>query len=237
MKTNIGWATHSLNFYNWYCTKVSAGCKNCYMFDMRKQFGRQPESLQWRDQAVTEWKKLKPGAIVFVNSMSDTYHEDADPAWVARIHSMINSKLDVTFMLLTKRPMTAWSLATWLLWPDNLWLGVTVENRESLDRIDILKDIPAKHKFVSAEPLLEDISQELKLGHMKTVDWMIVGGESGNNRRKFDKQWARDLRDFCKMFDVHFTFKQGSHRLPGKDYELDGQYYLDTPMMAVKDKS
>ncbi len=239
MKTNIGWASHSLNFYNWYCTPVSAGCDNCYMFVMRKQFGREPKLLQWRDSAVVEYNRLNADDVVFVNSMSDTYHEAAPVEWIQRIHQMIAGRPDVTFLLLTKRPERALQLAPVLIWPWNLWLGVSVEKMAALERIDVLAQIPAQNRFLSVEPLLEDL---LALGGVDRltnyydaitrIRWMIVGGESGNKRRPFDKLWARELQEFCNVTGTHFTFKQGGHRFPGKDNALDGEYYLSTPFVS-----
>ena len=127
-KTNISWADQSLNFYNWYCTKISPGCKNCYMFAMRKQFGREDASLKWRESALKEYHALKPGEVVFVNSMSDTYHEDAPLEWIQRIHELIASKPAVQFLVLNKRPYRALIIRRDLLWPENLWVGVSVEN-------------------------------------------------------------------------------------------------------------
>lgn len=236
-KTNIGWADKSLNFYNWYCTKVSEGCKNCYMFAMRKQFGRCDTELMWRSNAMKEYDKLQPGEVVFVNSMSDTYHEDAPDEWVRRIHNLVANRGDVTFLLLTKRPGRVLRIPG-LLWPDNLWLGTSVENRRTLNRITQLADSDAKHKFISAEPLLEDLLANDWYDRLpnyyhefRSIQWMIVGGESGSKRRPFHKEWARELQEFCHSTGTHFTFKQGAAHKPGRDYELDGATYLETPFV------
>jgi protein gp37 len=201
------------------------------MFAMRKQFGRKPQTLQWRENAMVEYKKLQVGDVVFVNSMSDTYHEDVPFAWVERIHKLVAAKPEVTFLLLTKRPHVAFQMAPYLIWPENLWLGVSVENKRVIPRIDMLGKIPAKHKFLSMEPLLESVWTTLTFStcFAEFIEWAIVGGESGANRRMFDKGWALELRDLFHNSGVHFTFKQGSHRFPGRDYELDGKTYLTTP--------
>ena len=235
-KTMISWADKSLNFYNWYCTKISAGCKNCYMFAMRKQFDRNPDHLEWRETAMKEYHALKPGEVVFINSMSDTYHETAPLEWIQRIHILIAGKPDVRFLILTKRPYRALMIKRLVLWPDNLWLGVSVENQDNLWRIDDLCELPAARKFISAEPLLEDLSVGMGpyMKHLlDDIRWMIVGGESGPNRRPFDKRWAIELQDLCHETGIHFTFKQGSHRLPGRDKTLDGETYLSTPFVHI----
>lgn len=241
-KTNISWATKSLNWYNWYCTKVSAGCKNCYMFAMRKQFGREDTWLKWRANALKEYNALKPGDVVFVNSMSDTYHEDAPLEWIQHIHQLAVDRPDVTFLHLTKRIKRVEQLASNLVWPDNLWLGTSIESIEYLYRINFLVLTPAKHKFISAEPLLESLVADspkridslmnyyYRFDH---IDWVIVGGESGGSRRPFDKEWAREIKDFCHTAGTHFTFKQGSSLRPGKDCELDGHTYLTTPFTST----
>lgn len=236
MLTNIVWADKSLNFYNWFCTKTSSGCVNCYMFAMRKQFGREPKSLEWRDTALIEYGRLKSGEVVFVNSMSDTYHEDAPFEWIERIHNLVANRPDVYFLLLTKRPHIALSYAHRLLWPENLWLAVSVEDREYLERIDILGKIPAKHRFLSIEPLLGSLMPEISRVDLGHINWMIVGGESGPKRRTFDKQWARELRTLCDERGIHFTLKQGSHNRPGNDYNLDGNEYLTTPFICEQVK-
>jgi Bacteriophage protein gp37 len=243
-KTGISYATDCLNFYRgeqlstWACTKVSAGCKNCYMFAMAAQYKRPvSNTVHWRgDAAIREYAKLKAGDVVFVNSMSDTYHETASFRYVQTIHNLILLKPDVTFLMLTKRPIDAMRFnmvghSYSLPWPDNLWFGVSIENKAVMEsRLNALARIPARHKFLSVEPLLEsllpDLTGVLTPGE---IEWMIVGGESGRDRRPFDKQWAVELRDFCAIRNIHFTYKQGSALKPGKDNVLDGITYLDTP--------
>lgn len=241
-KTNISWATHSLNFYNWYCTKVSAGCKNCYMFAMREQYGRADSELKWRANARKEYDVLKRGDVVFVNSMSDTYHEDAPIEWIQGIHNLAAAKPDVTFLLLTKRISRAHDLQDDLVWPGNLWLGTSIENQKSLWRLDELASTPGNH-FVSMEPLLENLADDNHWDSLSNyysefehIQWVIVGGESGPNRRPFDKLWARNIQEFCHETGTHFTFKQGSALRPGGDNALDGYTYLTTPFTeAVHD--
>lgn len=237
--TNISWASHSLNYYNWYCTRVSAGCKNCYMFAMREKFNRTDTELQWRAAAMKEYHALKAGDVVFVNSMSDSYHEEAPLEWIQEIHNLAEAKPDVTFLLLTKRISRAVELQHDLNWPNNLWLGTSVENRRTLWRISDLIKTPGNH-FVSMEPLLADLMELDNLDNLrnyyeqfKDVRWVIVGGESGIQRRAFDKDWALAIREFCYETGTHFTFKQGSARLPGRDLLLQGELYQTTPFKTA----
>ena len=228
-KTKIGWADETLNFFTHRCTPVSEGCKNCYMFTMAKRYGQDPYGApEWRENAMKEYRALKPGEVVFVNSMSDTYHEGAPLEWIQRIHSLAAQKPAVTFLMLTKRPERALELAPQLQWPANLWIGTSVEMRKYLHRSDTLLQIPAAGHFLSAEPLLEslgDIREYLNAG----LDWVILGAESGKNRREFDLVWAREVRDQCDEIGVPFMFKQGSHFKPGQNRLLDGRTWDETP--------
>jgi protein gp37 len=234
-KTSIEWASHSLNFYTWHCHKVSEGCKNCYMMAQARRYGKDPVGRpQWRENALKEYHALQPGAVVFVNSMSDTYHPDVPLAWPRRIHDLAVLKPDVIFLLLTKRPENARDWADELAWPDNLWIGTSVEKRKYLHRIDTLLQIPARGHFLSAEPLLEsliasDAILESYLTRRNKLGWVIVGADSGKDRRAFDTQWARSIRDACQDANVPFLYKQGSHFKSGQNRVLDGRTWDETP--------
>lgn len=238
-KTKIEWADKSLNFYTWSCNKVSEGCKNCYMMAFANRLNKpNPVGIpSWRETALKEYAKLKSGEVVFVNSMSDTYHEGVPIEWIQRIHNLIASKPDVIFLLLTKRPHIALKYSSELVWPDNLWIGTSVELRKYFYRIHTLLEIPASGHFLSAEPLLENIASsplfDQYLYHnivdKNRIDWVILGAESGDNRREFNTQWARDMRDACVEADVPFMYKQGSHRKSGQERILDGRTWDETP--------
>lgn len=266
-ETNIEWASHTLNFYNWACTKVSPGCKNCYAQTMAKRYGRDFDSPPiWRGKnAMKELKNLPAGAVVFVNSMSDTYHERVPVQWIHSIHNAALLRPDVTFLILTKRIERAYSLSRFLAYPPNLWLGTSVESDEYLWRLDYLLEIPAAGHFVSAEPLLSSIAgikrylyidikgeqflptitrrhrwlsevHTFKLARYRDhrLGWVILGGESGDQRRPFSQDWAREVRDLCVDADVPFMFKQGSSFKPGQDRLLDGRTWDETPFQAVR---
>lgn len=266
MKTNIEWASHTLNFYTWDCTKVSEGCKHCYMMVQAERYGKSLVGKpQWRGKnAMRELRKLPTGAVVFVNSMSDTYHESVPDAWIHSIHNMAAYvRPDVTFLLLTKRPERAYAMRHVLAWPENLWIGTSVESERYLWRLDYLLEIPAAGHFVSAEPLMGSLRElqkylqitfkhEMFLPRRKftkygdwyalarlrqhRLGWVIVGGESGAERRPFEMDWAREIRDACLEWEIPFMFKQGSAFAPGRDRLLDGRTWDESPF-AVEETS
>lgn len=239
-KTTIEWASHTWNPYTWACNKVSPGCLNCYAEAMTKKYkrGTFAGAPRWRGAAaMKELKKLPSGASVFVNSMSDTYHEGATLQMIHGVHAAVLSRPDVTFMVLTKRIDRAYYMREQLAWPPNLWIGTSVESADYLWRVVFLGEIPAAGRFISAEPLLGSLRGDSLLIwalEEKKVNWVIAGGESGANRRPFDPEWARELRDLCQETSVPFMFKQGSHLYPGKDRLLDGRTWDETPFGVVE---
>lgn len=237
-KTNIEWATHTWNPYGWHCTPVSSGCKNCYARAMTERFNRGnfADPPEWRgESAIKEWNKLPAGAVVFVNSMSDTFHEDVPLETVQMLFDLIASRPDVTALVLTKRIVRAYIVHKELNWAPNLWIGTSVESALRAVRAEHLVDIPAAGRFISFEPLLGPIIGDpmseglLRLASEGLIHWFIVGAESGDQRRHFDLKWARDLKDFAQLHRIPFMFKQGSHRFPGKDRLLDGQTWDESP--------
>lgn len=248
-KTNIAWAQYSWNPYLWRCRKRSPGCQNCYMMTLARRRGQDPSGAfgtRW-DAALKELARFPAGAVIFVNSMSDTYYEAAADADVHRVHNTALAHPDKTFLVLTKRPERPYYMRHLLAWPENLWLGVSVESADYLWRIAYALLTGAAHVFVSAEPLLGDVEGlqhylgtacveepvvsplSGRLWWTRGVEWVIVGGESGPNRRPFDRQWARNIREMCTARDVPFFFKQGSAYKPGRDRLLDGRAWDEIP--------
>jgi protein gp37 len=226
-ETNIGWADHTINWYTWDCTRVSPGCKNCYMMAMANRYGRplvgQP---QWRGaKAEQELRRVPSDSVVFVNSMSDTYHENVPEQWIHLIHNTARHRLDVIFLILTKRVERLAGLSPMLAFPSNLWVGTSVESPDYLWRLEYLRRVPAAGRFVSFEPLLAPIP-DVDLSGFR---WAIVGGESGSNRRPFERWWADDLRRICGAQGVSFFYKQGSAFKPGQDRLLNGKEYNEYP--------
>ena len=183
---------------------------------------------QVREKAWSELSRIPSGSIIFVNSMSDTYHEGVALETIQRVHNTASQHPDKTFLMLTKRIERVASIHNDLTWSDNIWIGTSVENHNYYRRLDYLLDIPAAGRFVSAEPLLGEIhlSPYLATGRL---NWVILGAESGDNRRAFDPQWARIVRDECQAYEVPYLFKQGSHRKSGQQRLLDGRTWDETP--------
>lgn len=231
-KTTIGWVDFSLNFYSWNCIKVSEGCRFCYAEAMASRNGKHFNGLpSWREAAVDELRRIPAGASVFVNDMSDTFIEGVSGEWVSRIFTLMRQRPDVQFQVLTKRIERSAIFQN--EFGSNIWLGTSIENRKRLYRLETLKALDVPHKFVSVEPLLEALGD---------VDWsgveqVIVGGESGGDRRPFNHQWAREIRDECARDGVAFYFKQGSEYRPGLDRLLDGRTHDDLAWRVEPDET
>lgn len=167
--------------------------------------------------------------IVFMNSMSDTFHQDVSESFLFKIFDFIRRHPQHIFQVLTKR---ANRLSIIKDYPSNVWLGVTVEKSDYLDRIDFLMNTNAKVKWISCEPLLGPIESD----EIKSLDWIVVGGESGPKCRPMNLDWARKIRDFCQEHDVPFYFKQAGG--PDRDKggkTLDGKICQQLPRSLVKD--
>ncbi len=216
------------------CTKCSAGCEHCYAATLAKRLKAMGNVRYKNEFEVTvhrdlflrplEWKKPK---MIFVNSMSDIFHEKISDEDILQLFGIMNKAYWHTFQVLTKRPERLLTLSTKINWTDNIWMGVTVENVRSLGRISMLKQCNAKIKFISAEPLLESI-REIDL---EDIDWLIVGGESGASCRPMKKEWVVELRDIAQKKDVPFFFKQWGgfhHNQAGS--KIDGVEYKEYPI-------
>ena len=194
------------------CTKVSSGCKNCYAEAMSKRLkamGTIGYENGFRFNIVPSrlndpYKKKKP-TVFFVNSMSDIFHEKMPNEYLDKIFSVIKNTPQHTYQLLTKRADNMYNYLSQKEIPKNIWLGVTVENKfDGIPRIDKLRKLNATVLFLSIEPLLEDLGQL----DLTNIDWVIVGGESGNRARPMDKIWVENIKEQCDANDVAFFFKQ-----------------------------
>jgi protein gp37 len=193
------------------CTKISAGCKNCYAERMSKRLramGKpqyrngfkltlQPDALE----LPLRWKRPR---TIFVNSMSDLFHKDVPPAFIKQVFDVMNRCPQHTFQVLTKRPEIAAELGAKLTWGPHIWMGTSVENALVLHRVASLQSVPAKVRFLSVEPLLGPIPRL----PLEGIHWVIVGGESGPGARPMKPEWVRDIRDRCQDLNVPFFFKQ-----------------------------
>jgi protein gp37 len=164
--------------------------------------------------------------MIFVNSMSDLFHEGIPEFYIRKVFDVIASAERHTFQVLTKRASRLAELAPRLSWPRNLWIGVSVENDRYLDRIRALQTVGAAVRFLSLEPLLGPICQLPLQG----IDWVIVGGESGPRHRPIEADWVRDIRQQCQRERVSFFFKQWGGRTPKAGGRLlDGREWNEMP--------
>jgi len=215
------------------CTKISPGCRNCYAERMayrlqamgvpayRNAFDvtLQPQVLE----APLRWRKSRR---VFVNSMSDLFHEQVPDDYILRVFDVMRRASWHEFQVLTKRSERLAALGASIEWPGNVWMGVSVENEDYVERIDRLRSTRARVKFLSIEPLLGPLPRL----DLRGIDWVIVGGESGPHARMMDGDWVRDIRDQCSSAGVAFFFKQwGGTRKKKSGRMLDGQVHDDWP--------
>lgn len=208
--TKIEWTDRTWNPITG-CTPISDGCKNCYAIKMARRLKAMGNARYLNGFQVTlhpdlldqplRWKKP---SMVFVNSMGDMFHESIPLEYIQRVFETMVKARHHVFQVLTKRSSRMFELASHLPWPENIWLGVTVESGKYLYRIDNLKRTPAKIKFLSIEPMIGPVDGLVLDG----IDWVIVGGESGHQARIIEKEWAIAVRDICTSSAVPFFFKQ-----------------------------
>ena len=223
------------------CTKISLGCAHCYAESMANRLqaiGIKGYENGFKFNPVPirlyEPMKRKKPTVYFVNSMSDLFHEEMPEDYLNKIFSVIKVTPQHTYQILTKRADRMFQYLWQREIPKNIWLGVTVENKiHGLPRIDMLRRINASVLFLSIEPLLEDLG----IMNLDKIDWVIVGGESGNKARPMDKSWVLNIKKQCENKDIAFFFKQwGSwgadkvkrnKKLNGK--KIDGKIWQQYP--------
>jgi len=212
--SKIEWCEETLNIATG-CDKISEACEHCYMFNMSPRLkGIYNSGIEngWQNGAKFTLHPeridiplgIKRKTMFFVNSMSDTFHEDMPFEFLDRFFEMVKQTPHHTYQLLTKRSAIMAKYFATREVPDNVWLGVTVENAKNKYRIDDLCQVNAKIKFLSIEPLLGDLG-ELNL---EGIHWAILGGESGNKARPMKEEWAVNVQQQCKNKGVAFLFKQ-----------------------------
>ena len=215
------------------CTKISPGCKHCYAERMalRLQAMGQPNyangfNLTLHEDALElplRWKKPQK---IFVNSMSDLFHKDVPDEFIFRTFDVMRRAGWHRFQVLTKRSDRLLELSPHLPWAANIWMGVSIEDRDYTFRIDHLRRTDAQIKFLSLEPLLGPLRRLRLTG----IDWVIVGGESGPGARPMDPSWVADIRNQCVKSSVPFFFKQwgGVHKKK-TGRELEGRTWNEMP--------
>ncbi len=215
------------------CTKISPGCKHCYAERMARRLqamgqpnyanGFRPTTHEHMLEAPLRWRKPR---TIFVNSMSDLFHEDVPASFIRRVFDVMRIAPWHRFQVLTKRSERLLDLSAELPWPPNVWMGVSAENEAYSFRIDHLRRTGAKVKFLSLEPLLGPLSP-LDLGG---IDWVIVGGESGPGARPMHESWVTGILRQCRKSGIPFFFKQwGGIRKKEAGRLLGGRTWDETP--------
>ncbi len=234
-KTRIEWTEVTWNPVTG-CTKLSQGCKHCYAERMARRLKamgnpRYPNGfdITLHEDLIDAPRRWRKPTRVFVNSMSDLFHEVIPRDFIERVFQTMAECPQHQFQVLTKRSERLRELAPSLAWPTNLWMGVSVEHADVVGRIDDLRTVPAALRFLSCEPLLGPLGA-LRL---EGLHWMIVGGESGPGARPMHPAWVNSLRDQCEAAGVPFFFKQwGGVRKDLAGRELDGRTYDALPNAA-----
>lgn len=215
------------------CRKISEGCNNCYAEKQHKRlqnmglekYNRPFEVVRLYEPHLDIPSRTKKPTVFFVNSMSDLFHSDLKESDLLKVFKEMNSNPQHIFQILTKRPLNI--IGHNLNWTDNIWLGVTIESAKYLHRAEILQQkIPAKHKFISFEPLIESPfkSPWMEDHDCYKVDWIIVGGEMGNKARVLQPNWVAILRDFAKYENIPFFFKQWGKGIKGSLFPNNKEY-------------
>lgn len=219
------------------CTKISPGCVHCYAERMAKRLKAMGQRNYRNGFEVTlhpqtlsiplKWRKPR---IIFVNSMSDLFHEHVPINYIQDVFSIMREANHHIFQVLTKRSSRLVEVSEYLKWSKNIWMGVSVENNDYVYRVDNLRQTEAHTKFISFEPLLSKI-QEVNLHN---INWVIVGGESGPKSRPMRPEWVTDLRDKCITSNVPFFFKQwGGLNKKKNGRVLEGKTWNEIPSYAT----
>ena len=224
------------------CDKTSPGCDNCYALTLSKRLKAMGQAKYQKDGnphtsgpgfgltmhpdtlgVPRSWSNPR---IIFVNSMSDLFHQEVPESYIRQVFEVVADTPQHQYQVLTKRSKRLAEVGQRLVWPPNLWMGVSVESAKYRFRIDHLRRVDAAMRFVSAEPLLGPL-EGLDL---HGVHWLIAGGESGHRSRPVDESWLVDLRDQCAAANVPYFFKQWGGRTPkAGGRELQGSTYDEMP--------
>lgn len=232
-KSKIEWTESTWNPVSG-CDKISSGCENCYAERMAKRLQAMGTKgyedgfkVTLHPHALEKPLKMKKPQMIFVNSMSDIFHKEIDDEYIIKIFEVMNKAHWHIFQVLTKRPQRLEHIAHKLSWTDNIWMGVTVEANDYVDRVDYLRELDAKVKFLSVEPLIDSVDKM----NYKGIDWVIVGGESGYGCREIKKEWVLEVKERCEKENIPFFFKQwGGVNKKKNGRLLDGKIYDGMPV-------
>lgn len=229
------------------CTKISEGCKNCYAERMSrrlklmgvKKYEKNFKFSQHKNELELPLRWKKPRKI-FVNSMSDLFHEESDFTFVAKCFKVMTTARHHIYQILTKRPekMLEYSKMHERFFgkkiEDHIWLGTSVENRRNIHRIDSLRKIDCPIKFISFEPLIGSVGNV----NLSGIQWVIIGGESGPNFRPVKEFWIQDIITQCEEQNVKIFFKQwGGIRPKSGGRVINGKTYDEYPLRGKKEKT
>lgn len=233
--TKIEWTESTWNPITG-CTKISSGCKHCYAEIMTRRLKamglekyKNGFDLAIHPEVLNEPYTWKKGKMIFVNSMSDLFHKDVPVEYIQKIFRVIKDNPHHVFQVLTKRAdvLRYYDSEGLLDWPHNLWMGVTVKNKDVTNRIDDLRNTGARVKFLSCEPLLSSLPDM----NLQNIDWVIVGGESGRTPRPIKEEWVIDIKEQCQNSGTAFYFKQwGGTNKKKAGSVLEGKVYKEMPV-------
>lgn len=243
-KSSIEWTEATWNPVTG-CDRVSVGCDHCYAMTLAKRLKAMGTEKYQNDgdprtsgpgfgvtihpSALDIPLRWRQPRVVFVNSMSDLFHAKVPISFIQQVFDVMAQTPQHTYQVLTKRSVRLKRLASQLDWPTNVWMGVSVETADYLDRIDHLRQVPAAVRFLSCEPLLGPLDGLALDG----ISWVIAGGESGVGHRLMDPEWVRDIRNACELAEVPFFFKQWGGRTPkAMGRELDGRLWDGMPVLT-----
>lgn len=220
------------------CTKVSPGCKHCYAERMAKRLQamglekyRNGFQLTLHPEVLEDPLRWTKPQMIFVNSMSDLFHKNVPLDFIQQVFDVMRRAHWHTFQILTKRAERLLELDPILQWPENVWMGVSVENSDYAYRAVLLSQTHARIRFLSCEPLLGAIPNL----PLRSIHWVIVGGESGPGARPIAREWATDIRDQCQRAGVSFFFKQwGGVQKKKAGRFLDGRTWDEMPAINAK---
>lgn len=219
------------------CTKISPGCKHCYAERFAERFRgvkghpfEQGFDLRFIPEKLEEPLRWKKPLRIFVNSMSDLFHEDIPLEYIQQVFDVMNRANWHQYQVLTKRAERLEALSPSLQWSPHIWMGVSIESQDYLWRVDHLRKTHAQVKFLSIEPLLGPLGTI----NLQGIDWVILGGESGPGARPMNPDWVKDIRDQCVNAGVAFFFKQwGGVQKKRNGRDLEGRTWDEIPIVAT----